>query len=139
MDRLLDAQSAGPTYLRRAAIAQVALDAIKQGASSHYRSHAWVMMPNHVHLLITPQIDPPTLLCNLKRVSSREASKLLARTGQAFWQHESCDCLVRSQEEFGPIEDYIVQNPVRAGLQHSPEQKPRSRVSVAGGLKPAAG
>ena len=139
MDRLLDAQSAGPTYLRMPAIVQVLVDAIKQGASSYYRSHAWVVMPNHAHLLITPQIDPRTLLRNLKGVSSREANKLLGRTGQAFWQDESYHRLVPSQEEFGRIEDFIVQNPVRAGLAHSPQEYSWSRVSVAGGLKPAAG
>jgi len=96
-------------------------------------------MPNHVHLLITPQIDPPMLLRQLKGVSSRETNLLLARTGQPFWQDESYDRLVRSPEEFRRIEDYIICNPVRAGLARSPEEYLWSSVSTVGGLKPAAG
>jgi len=55
MDRLLDEQRAGPAHLRMPAIAQVVADAIRKGAAGDYLLHAWVVMPNHVHLLLTPQ------------------------------------------------------------------------------------
>src|SRR5947209_3090789 len=65
MDRLLDEQRAGPAYLKMPAIAQVVIDPIRKGAGGDYVLHAWVVMPNHVHLLITPQIDVATLLRKL--------------------------------------------------------------------------
>src|ERR1017187_3647682 len=139
MDRLLDEQRAGPAYLRMPAIAEVVADSIGNGAAGDYLLHAWVVMPNHVHLLITPQVEVPALLRRLKGVSAREGNQLLRQTGQPFWQDESYDRLVSSASEFQRVENYILQNPVRAGLARSAEEYPWSSISRPGGLKPAAG
>jgi REP element-mobilizing transposase RayT len=109
---------------------------IRQGTPGEYFLHAWVVMPNHVHLLLTPKMAPSVALQRLKGVSAREANKLLGLTGQPFWQDESYDHLVRTQREFARIENYILQNPVRAGLATSEEEYPWS--SGFRGLKPAA-
>jgi len=137
MDRLLEEYRFGPTYLRLPAIAQILADQIRQGAVRDYELHAWVVMPNHAHLLITPRVDVPILLRRLKGASAREANKLLGQSGQPFWQDESYDHLVRDANEFHRIENYILQNPVRAGLARSAEEYPWC--NVWGGLKPAAG
>ena len=102
-----------------------------------YELHAWVVMPNHAHLLVTPRVDVPLLLRRLKGVSARQANKLLGQTGQPFWEDESYDHLVRDANEFHRIENYIVQNPVRAGLAQSAREYPWCNVWV--GLKPSAG
>ena len=137
MDRLLDQARAGPTYLRMPAVANVVIAAIRRGMPGDYLLYTWVVMPNHVHLLLTPKIEPSIALRRLKGASAREANKLLGLTGQPFWQDESYDHLVRNQEEFGRIEHYILQNPVRAGLVRVEEEYPWS--SGFRGLKPAAG
>lgn len=129
MDRLLDEQRAGPAYLRMPVIAEMVADLIGKGAACDYLSHAWVVMPNHVHLLITPQVDVPVLLRRLKGASARESNKLLGQTGRPFWQEESYDRLVRSAGEFQRIEKYILQNPVRAGLARSAEEYRWSSIS----------
>src|SRR5438309_2015504 len=115
LDRLLDEQRAGPAYLRISAIAEVVADAIGQGTASDYLLHAWVVMPNHVHLLITPQVEVPALLRRLKGTSAREGNKLLGQTDRPFWQDESYDRLVRNANEFQRIESYILQNPGASG------------------------
>jgi REP-associated tyrosine transposase len=94
-------------------------------------------MPNHVHLLLTPKIHPSVALRRLKGASAQEANELLGPSGQPFWQDESYDHLVPSPEEFERIENYILQNPVRAGLAEAEEEYPWS--SSFRGLKPAAG
>jgi REP element-mobilizing transposase RayT len=91
------------------------------------------MMPNHAHLLLTPNIEPSVVLRRLKGASAREANQFLGLTGRPFWQAESHDHLVRSQAEFKRIEDCIIQNPVRAGLAGSEEEYRWSSVSVASG------
>jgi REP element-mobilizing transposase RayT len=78
-------------------------------------------MPNHVHMLMTPPGNVSALMRRLKGVTAREANRQMGRTGTPFWQHESYDRLVRDDEEFRRIENYIVRNPVRAGLSDSPE------------------
>jgi putative transposase len=134
MDRLLEECRSGPTYLKMPDIAQLAADAIRQGAPSDYDLDAWVIMPNHVHLLITPHIHISKLMQKLKGTIAHESNKLLRQTGEPFWQRESYDRLVRDAEEFRRIESYILRNPVRAGLARSAEEYP-----WLGGLKPAAG
>jgi putative transposase len=109
----------------------------RKGTPGDYLLHTWVVMPNHVHLLLTPKIEPSIALQRLKGASARNANKLLGLGGQPFWQAESYDHLVRSQEQFERIERYILQNPVPAGLARAQEGCPWS--SGFRGLKPAAG
>ena len=97
-------------------IAQLVLSRILQGDPANYALHAWVVMPNHVHMLITPLSNVSSLMQRLKGATAREANRLLGRSGTPFWQHESYDRLVRDAREFRRIENYIIQNPVRAGL-----------------------
>src|SRR5438270_10047924 len=54
LDRLLDEQRTGPAYVRMPAIAEVVADAIGRARLAITCCNAWVVMPNHVHLLITP-------------------------------------------------------------------------------------
>lgn len=77
-----------------------------------YDLHSFVVMPNHVHLLVTSRISLAKWL--------RRALELLHQTG-AFRQNESYDHLVRNDEEFRRIQRYIEWNPVKAGFAPSPE------------------
>ena len=139
LDRLLDRPGAGPLYLQVPEIAQLVLSRILQGDTANYALHAWVVMPNHVHMLITPLSNVSSLMQRLKGATAREANRQLGRSGTPFWQHESYDRLVRDAREFRRIENYIIQNPVRAGLSASPETFRWSSAWLAGGgLKPAA-
>jgi REP element-mobilizing transposase RayT len=83
-------------------------------------------MPNHVHLLVAGAMAAEKWLRMLKGATARQANLLLGRTGKPFWQGESYDHLVRSDEEFGRIQSYIENNPVKAGLTAAPEEFPWS-------------
>ena len=123
MDRMLDQARCGPTFLREPAIAQLVLASIECGVEiGHYQMHSWVILPNHVHLLLTPHVSLSKLLGSLKAASAKRANLLLRRTGQPFWQDESYDHLVRNEEEFRRVQRYIENNPVAAGLAVSPEE-----------------
>jgi REP element-mobilizing transposase RayT len=118
LDRLLEETRSGPFYLRQPAIADMVVDAIRYNAEvlGHYVPHAFVIMPNHVHLLLTPDVALPRLTKSLKGITAKRANVLLGLIGQPFWQEESYDHLVRRDLEFQRIRRYIEQNPVRAGL-----------------------
>jgi putative DNA methylase len=123
MDRLLDQARCGPTFLRQSAIAGVVLASLQYGKEiKHYDLHAWVIMPNHVHLLLTPDVSVSKLLNSLKAATARRANLILQRTGQPFWQDESYDHSVRNRDEFQRIRHYIENNPVAAGLAARPEE-----------------
>ncbi len=132
MDRLLDQQRNGPMYLRMPEVAQVVSSRIHEGRNTDYVLHSWVIMPNHVHLLITPNVVVSKIMRSLKGATARQANQLLNRMGYPFWQDESYDHLVGSPEEFRKIGNYIVQNPVRAGLATSPEEFPWSSAFSSG-------
>lgn len=118
VDRLLDEARTGPFYLRQPEIADMVVEAIQYSAErlGHYDLHAFVVMANHVHILITPHVPLPTLTQSLKGITARRANSMLASTGSTFWQEESYDHLVRNRREYEKIRNYIEQNPVRAGL-----------------------
>lgn len=118
MDRLLDEARTGTFYLRQPAVADIIVEAIRYNASilGHYLLHAFVVMPNHVHLLATPEVALPKLTKSLKGITAKRANAMLGLTGSPFWQDESYDHLVRDRREFEKIRKYIEGNPVRAGL-----------------------
>jgi REP element-mobilizing transposase RayT len=122
MDRILDNIRTGPFYLRIPEIAAMVVDAIHFRELRDYQLHSYVVMPNHVHLLITPAMQVCKVMQSLKRFTAREGNKILGLTGKPFWQDESFDRLVRDNKEFEKIKDYIEMNPVTAGLAHSQEE-----------------
>jgi hypothetical protein len=111
-----------------APIAALVVDAIAFGQDplGHYEVGAFVVMPNHVHLLVIPPIPVAELTRRLKGFTARQANRMLGRTGEAFWQPESYDHWVRSEQEWGRIAKYIESNPVLAGLAARPEGYPWS-------------
>ena len=132
MDRLLDTASDGPLYLRHPDIARTVVEAIRyqDHGLAHYRLHAYAVMPNHVHLLVSPHTPVSRFMQSLKRFTAREGNRVLSRTGQTFWQDESYDRLVRDEREYERILRYIEMNPVRAGLAATPEEFPWSSAAV---------
>jgi len=128
LDRLLDQATSGPLYLRQPEHARLVVQALRDGQSrfQRYELHAYVVMPSHVHALVTPKVASREWLGPLKGFTGHEANLILGLHGQPFWQHESYDHLVRNGQEFARIQNYIEWNPVKAGLALSAEQYPWS-------------
>jgi REP element-mobilizing transposase RayT len=122
-DCVLDQGASGPRWLSDPLVADAVAHAILAGDRERhlYRLLAWVVMPNHVHMLILPQAPVPSLMKWLKGSTARSANSILRRTGQPFWQDESFDHYLRSANQIGRITAYIEENPVTAGLVHSAE------------------
>ncbi len=122
-DQRLDAAATGPRWLSDPEIAGYAEDAIKRGAElGQYVLHAYVVMPNHVHVLLDARASLRRITGGIKGTSAREANKTLHRTGRAFWQDESFDHWVRNGTQFERTRTYIERNPVKAGLAETPER-----------------
>jgi REP element-mobilizing transposase RayT len=102
-------------------VARVVEDALLHFQGQRYVLHAWCVMPDHVHVLVTPFEGRPldTILHSWKSFTANEVNKMLHRAG-ALWQRESFDHLVRSQEAFEKFIAYIEANPVQASLCSDP-------------------
>ena len=72
-------------YLQRPDIARTVVNSIRKGVElGHYELGAYVVMANHVHLMIRPSIAPDLLLKSIKGTSARYANRLLGRTGEPY-------------------------------------------------------
>ena len=118
-DRLLDGATAGPQYLALAENAQIVEDLLHLHAGHGYELHAWCVMPNHVHVLLTPHTPLVGILRRLKGASARAINLRLGRAG-SLWQEETFDRQVRDAAGFDRILRYIEHNPVAAGLAANP-------------------
>ncbi|HEX8284002.1 MAG TPA: transposase [Pyrinomonadaceae bacterium] len=120
----------GQALLKDAAVASLVESALLHFDGERYRLTAWVVMPNHVHILITPR--PPhtlsSIMHSVKSYTAREANKLLRRTGQ-FWQEEYFDRYIRDAAHYAQTIAYIEANPVKAGLCYLPQDWPHGSAS----------
>ena len=115
-DELLD-QGLGVCWLRSDRIARIVGDAFLVFDGERYRLHAWTIMPNHVHVLLTvlPATPLGTIVSSWKRFTARKANSEISRIG-AFWQDDYWDRFIRNNDHFAATESYIDLNPVKAGL-----------------------
>jgi REP element-mobilizing transposase RayT len=122
-DRSLDRLATGPLWLKDRRIANLVSYAVLIGADERrfYDLCAWVVMPNHAHLLILPRVSVPLLMRWLKGSTARRANPILGRTGQPFRQDESFDHYLRAANHLDRTIAYIEQNPVSAGSVGSAE------------------
>ena len=91
-----------------------------------YRLLAWVVMPNHVHVLVEVWQTPlAELVKNWKGFSARRINELLGRNGE-LWQEDYWDRYIRDEAHYRKVMHYIEHNPVKAGRVNSPEQWPFS-------------
>ncbi|HSQ54279.1 MAG TPA: transposase, partial [Gemmata sp.] len=91
---------------------------LKYFDGQRYHLAAFVVMPNHVHLLLGLIGDNTTTgICySWKKFTATRINRLLRRTGH-FWQGESFDHIVRSPEQFDYLVRYIANNPAKAALK----------------------
>lgn len=131
LDRQMDRAPTGPIWLKDPQIAAVVKSTLLSGCEQWglFGLSAWVIMANHVHLLLRPHKKPAEIMCTLKSASAREANRILGRSGEPFWQRESYDRWVRDKKEFDKILHYIEWNPVGAGLVSQAEDWPWSSAS----------
>ena len=134
VDREADKAAFGPIWLKDIRVAQLVRHALWYGEQERnfYSLRAWVIMPNHVPVLLRPKVPLQTIMRWLKGATARKANLILGRTGKAFWQDESFDHRVRNDNELDRIVRYIEHNPVAAGLVDQPAHWPWSSAAGRG-------
>jgi len=113
----------GACYLRDPRIAALMQNALLHFDGERYWLLAWVVMPNHVHVLaqFDCRFSVPSVLHSWKSFVAHHANKLLGRSGP-FWQREYFDRFIRNEEHYRNAVSYIEANPVKAGLAALPEE-----------------
>lgn len=135
-EEILHRAETGPAWLKNDAVAKLVADALHYRDGGIFRLDCYSIMPNHVHVVFAPYLteselretrssdgliflskNPPldAIMKSLKGFTAWEANRVLGRKG-TFWEPESYDHVVRNDEEYYRIMNYILNNPVKAGL-----------------------
>ncbi len=107
--------------------ASIVEESIWFGYGERYFLDAYVVMPDHVHLLLTPLPEwrLGKILMGMKGYTAWEINKIIKRKG-SYWQDENFDHLIRNEADWLDKFHYIHENPVRAGLVEKAEDYPFS-------------
>jgi len=117
IDRWLDLGH-GACVLRDPAVARLAGDALGFFENQRSIQHAWIVMPNHVHVLFTLsrgwKLDQ--MMHSWKSFTANKINALLGRNG-ILWQRDYFDRLIRDANHFVNCVRYIRKNPTKAKLR----------------------
>ncbi len=116
---------AGSCLLREPQVARIVCEAVMFGDGRDYIVEAYVVMPNHLHLLLTliGDLTLSEIMQRIKSYTSHRINKLLGRNGSVWWP-DYYDRYIRDAAHFEATVHYIWANPVRAGLADHPEAWP---------------
>ncbi len=122
VDKYLDAGH-GECHLRRLEFADLVAGAICFFERQRYELRAWVVMPNHAHVVVWPMPGHTLsdILHSWKSYTAHEINKLLPKRIVPFWQSESYEHLIRDDEDMRRCCHYTLMNPVTACLCARPE------------------
>ncbi|MEW6303554.1 MAG: transposase [Verrucomicrobiota bacterium] len=114
----------GACLLRRSDVAQVVEESLRFRHGSPYELRAWVIMPNHVHVLFkTGEMPMSTIVHGWKDFTAHAINKLLRRRG-ALWQEDYWDTYMRDAAHELKSRRYIESNPTKAKLVLDPKAWP---------------
>ncbi len=130
----------GACLLRRTDVAQMVLDNWQRFAGERYDIGPWVIMPNHVHVMI--RVNPGCTLETIVRSwKSYTAKRIMAQCGCAapIWWNDYWDRYIRDENHWLTTKRYIEGNPLAASLVKmatdwrwsSAAVPPRSQIGVA--------
>jgi len=104
----------------------VYLDKLREFSIKHKVAiHSYVLMTNHVHLLLTPSTENGVsrLIQTLSSYYVRYINQTYYRSG-TLWEGRYKSCLVDSEDYFLLVSRYIELNPVRAKMVNHPSEYP---------------
>jgi len=106
--------------------AQLLVDVLRTLVAEHrFKLHDFVIMPDHVHLLIEV-VGDMTIEKAMQLIKGRFSHRLSHELGYKgeVWQRGFTEAQVMNKHEFEIHRMYIAENPVKAGLAASPEEHP---------------
>ena len=113
----------GPTHLQNRAIAEIVEENLLRFDGIKYLLLHWVIMLNHVHILLKPKDGHSlaSIMHSMKSYTANEANKILGASGR-FWSVEYFDRYIRDAKHFASTVNYVHMNPVKGKLCEEPEE-----------------
>ncbi|MGA2788159.1 MAG: primosomal protein N' [Verrucomicrobiota bacterium] len=117
MEQYFDA-GYGSCSLGKPAIGEMVEKALRHFDGTRYQLGDFIIMPNHVHLLVRPAENEnlEAILHSWKSFTAKQANLIMGTAG-SFWREEYFDHLVRSEAQYEKFQGYIRENPIKAKLK----------------------
>lgn len=100
---------------------------LKFHADKKYKLHSCIVMETHVHSILQPLnesdgtfVSLASIAHSIKSYSANRIQRLLNLKGKV-WQDENYDRIIRDEKDYLIKMEYIINNPVKAGLVGNPE------------------
>jgi REP element-mobilizing transposase RayT len=102
----------GECVLGQPAVREIVAKALRYFETTRYILREWVIMPNHVHAIVTPLVGYKLsdIFHSWKSYTANQINRLLKRTDK-LWQKEPFDHIIRDPDSLERIERYIHDNP----------------------------
>jgi REP element-mobilizing transposase RayT len=81
-------------------------------------------MPDHVHIIVIAHTDDADLRRFVRVAKQRSGYSFVRVAGRRLWQASYFDRTIRNVEELPALVEYMIRNPVRAGMAESPLDYP---------------
>lgn len=115
-------------FLNEAEIAGIISNAFHFFDGARYELHAWCIMSNHVHVLLRALQNKDgeyylisSIIQSLKRFTANKINQVKGRQGQV-WDDFYFDRIIRNISDYQNVVNYILHNPVAAGLIDSADK-----------------
>ena len=110
-NELLD-RALGSCVLKRSDVRALLSDVLLHFNGERYYMHTFVIMPNHVHMVLQPFEGwrMQDIMLSLKTYSAKVINRLLGRNG-TLWQREYYDRCIRNERHYYTVMRYIEGNP----------------------------
>lgn len=110
-NELLD-KALGSCILKQVEVRETLITAMMHFDEVRYRVHAYVIMPNHVHMLVETfdEWRMQDVMHSIKSYSAQAINKKLGHPGK-LWARESYDRYIRGEQHFYKVLRYIQNNP----------------------------
>lgn len=120
----------GECILRDVRFAQVVWDSLWFRDEKEYCLHAVAIMPNHVHVIVEPiaNFRLSNIVRRWKSFTAYQINLLRGSQGTAVWLPETYDHIIRSDDAYRNQVNYVVRNPVSAGLSDWPWVWPKQEL-----------
>ncbi|MCF7919240.1 MAG: transposase [Candidatus Cloacimonetes bacterium] len=119
-DKILANLSDSPKWLAIEKVRETVKEALHYNENKRYLLYAYCLMPNHIHILLQP-ISGNSLskiMHSLKSYTAHQLKQIISYD-KYFWQSENYDHLIRNNDDLINSTNYIINNPVKAGLVES--------------------
>jgi len=128
-DALLDNPTSGPTWMKEPKVAEIIKGALNYFDETRYEIICYTIMSNHIHLIFH-KLDRTLskTMQSFKGYLGRTANDFLKRTGVPFWESESYDHWIRDEQELVFQINYVLNNPVKAGIVKRWEDFPHTYI-----------